>query len=184
MARTDLKLKSKDNSTGRDMTTTITHVNENANKATLLEFGQKLNNLTVNVYEQTDRVQTINVDTEDVPINKQTPTLSFVSNSPQHTISENNLIIPPNQILMDGEPLTADILRDGYKLWGVLSFVNSGMFNFIGELNGNYQLVFTFPTGTTLPRNGYNVVLFLKPPTTSKYTPAISNSIQISVGQQ
>lgn len=68
MARTDLKLKAKDQSTGNTTTTSITHVNENATSSTLLQFSQMLNNLTTNTYDSTDRVQTINVDTEEVPI--------------------------------------------------------------------------------------------------------------------
>lgn len=67
MAKTDLQLKTLAQATGAKMTTSITYVNPNANSATLKEFGQKLNALTTNTYVETNRVQTINVDTEDTP---------------------------------------------------------------------------------------------------------------------
>lgn len=67
MAKTELKLKSKNAATGQDITTTLTYVNPNANSTTLKTFGQKLNAMTTNIYGETDRVQTINVDTEEVP---------------------------------------------------------------------------------------------------------------------
>lgn len=67
MAKTELKLKSKRSTTGQNITTTIGYVNPNADSATLKTFGQKLNAMTTNIYEETDRVQTINVDTEEVP---------------------------------------------------------------------------------------------------------------------
>lgn len=71
MAKTELKLKSKNAATGQDITTTLSYVNPNADSATLKTFGQKLNAFTTNNYVETDRVQTINVDTEDVPKTKQ-----------------------------------------------------------------------------------------------------------------
>ena len=79
MAKTELKLKSKNAATGQDITTTLTYVNPNADSATLKTFGQKLNALTTNNYVETDRVHTINVDTEQVPINKKEGTFSNVN---------------------------------------------------------------------------------------------------------
>ncbi len=71
MAKTDLKLISKDTQTGKNITTTIPYVNAGASSATLKQYAQMLNNLTDNNYVESDRTQTINVDTEEVP--GQTP---------------------------------------------------------------------------------------------------------------
>lgn len=78
MAKTELKLKSKRSTTGQNITTTIGYVNPDADSVTLKTFGQKLNAMTTNIYEETDRVQTINVDTEQVPgQGKENPTLGL-----------------------------------------------------------------------------------------------------------
>lgn len=80
MAKTNLQIKSTNAATGAKMTTTLTYVNPDANSATLKNFAQKLNNLTTNNYVEADRVQSINVDTEDVPIiptPKESPNLTI-----------------------------------------------------------------------------------------------------------
>lgn len=77
MAKTELKLKSKNAATGQNITTTLTYVNPNADSATLKTFGQKLNAFTTNNYVETDRVQTINVDTEEVPQQTQIKSITL-----------------------------------------------------------------------------------------------------------
>lgn len=52
--RTDLQIKSKDILTGKNITTTISHVNPNATNQQLIQFATALNNLTTN-----DKVQYI-----------------------------------------------------------------------------------------------------------------------------
>lgn len=75
MARTDLKIYSKIAATGKNTTTNITHVNTEATSEQLKGLATRLNALTTNEYQQADRVNTINVDTEDVPASgKQAPT--------------------------------------------------------------------------------------------------------------
>lgn len=68
MAKTDLKLYSKEQGSEKKITTSLTYINPAANSATLKQFAVKLNNLTTNTYDETNRVQTINVDTEEVPV--------------------------------------------------------------------------------------------------------------------
>lgn len=75
MAKTELKLKSTNAATGQNITTTIGYVNPTADSQTLKTFGQKLNAFTTNTYGETDRVQTINVDTEQVVLPKQDQTI-------------------------------------------------------------------------------------------------------------
>lgn len=67
MAKTSLQVKAKNAATEKATNVTITYVNPDADSATLKQFGQMLNGFTNNVYEETNRIQTINVDTEDTP---------------------------------------------------------------------------------------------------------------------
>lgn len=79
MAKTELKLKTTNAATGQNITTTVGYVNPTADSQTLKTFGQKLNAFTTNNYVETDRVQTINVDTEEVviPDTRPTPTITL-----------------------------------------------------------------------------------------------------------
>lgn len=77
MAKTELKLKTKNAGTGQNITTTVGYVNPTADSNTLKTFGQMLNNMTTNNYVETDRVQTINVDTEEVVIPKKDQTIQL-----------------------------------------------------------------------------------------------------------
>lgn len=67
MAKTSLQVKAKNAATERATNVTVTYVNPDADSATLKQFGQMLNGFTNNVYEETNRIQTINVDTEETP---------------------------------------------------------------------------------------------------------------------
>lgn len=68
MPKVDLKLYSLDSGTGKKITSSVAYVNPATDGATLLEFAQKLNSFTTNVYSSTDRVETTNVDTEPTPV--------------------------------------------------------------------------------------------------------------------
>lgn len=79
MPKTDLKIKSINANSGAKINTTVSYVNGSASSGALKTYAQLLNGLTNNIYSETDRIQTINVDTEAVPIpaSKQIPTLSI-----------------------------------------------------------------------------------------------------------
>lgn len=78
MAKTDLKLYSKAQGTEKKITTSLPYINPSADSTTLKQFAVKLNNFTTNVYDETDRVQTINIDTEEVPVGyDDLPTTEF-----------------------------------------------------------------------------------------------------------
>lgn len=64
MPKVDLKLYSTDAADGKKITTSVTYVNPNASNAVLKSFAQQLNAFTTNTYSETDRVETVNVDTE------------------------------------------------------------------------------------------------------------------------
>lgn len=62
---------------GKAVSKTINNVNPDASNMTLAEFGTKLNDLTSNTYERTDRVTTINCDSEPGGGAKPTPTITL-----------------------------------------------------------------------------------------------------------
>lgn len=64
MPKVDLKLYSLGTQDGKKITSTVNYVNPDANNTVLKTFAQQLNSLTTNVYDSTDRVETMNVDTE------------------------------------------------------------------------------------------------------------------------
>lgn len=64
MPKVDLKLYSTDAAEGKKITTSVTYINPNASNDVLKTFAQQLNAFTTNTYTETDRVETINVDTD------------------------------------------------------------------------------------------------------------------------
>lgn len=62
MAKSVLKVTST--YAGASVTTTINDVNPAATNAQLAQLGRKFNNLTDNTYEKSEKVTTVNVDTE------------------------------------------------------------------------------------------------------------------------
>lgn len=75
MATEDLKISSTGG--GKTNTTTISNVNPEVTNADLAQFGTMLIALTSNLYNKSDRVITVNVDTEPGGGTKPTPTLSM-----------------------------------------------------------------------------------------------------------
>lgn len=65
MPKVDLKLYSTDAAEGKKITTSVTYVNPNVSNSVLKSFAQQLNAFTTNSYVETDRVETVNVDTEE-----------------------------------------------------------------------------------------------------------------------
>lgn len=63
MAKTDLKLYATDTQ-GKSTTSSITYINPEATNSELLRLGRMINNLTTNTYSKTDRINTVNCDTE------------------------------------------------------------------------------------------------------------------------
>ena len=64
MAKTDLKIKATD-SQARSITSTISYVNPNATNAQLATLGTMINSFTTNVYDHSEKITTVNVDTEE-----------------------------------------------------------------------------------------------------------------------
>ncbi len=77
MAKTDIKIYATEAASGKKTTTSITYVNPDADSQTLKTFAQKLNAFTTNNYVETDRIHTLNVDTEETP--KQTGSIEWTN---------------------------------------------------------------------------------------------------------
>lgn len=90
MAKTDVKLYSTD-TYGKVTTTTISDVNPAATSSQLVQMGHLFNNLTQNTYGKTDRINTINCDTESGD-SKQTPTLYLATSSGSSISSETRTV--------------------------------------------------------------------------------------------
>lgn len=65
MPKVDIKLYSTDAAEGKKITTSVPYVNPEASNSVLKEFAQQLNAFTSNTYVETDRVETVNVDTDE-----------------------------------------------------------------------------------------------------------------------
>lgn len=63
MAKSDLKIKTT-SPQGANMTTTIAYVNPAATNAQLATLGNRINQLTSNIYGHSEKVTTVNVDGE------------------------------------------------------------------------------------------------------------------------
>lgn len=104
MARTDLKILSTNAGTGQKITTTISHVNPNANSSLLRQLGTSLNALTTNNYAETNRVQTVNVDTEEVTTLKE-GTATIIDN-PTYSRVNSLITMPVSNLIINGKQYT------------------------------------------------------------------------------
>lgn len=150
MAKTNLQIKAKNAATEASITTTLPYVNPEANSATLKSFAQKLNGLTTNIYDEANRVQSINVDTEDVP--KITSTIALSKDS--YNNGGDAIWIPYEDIQTNSDATTNNY-------WGVLQYRNteSGQIRYIEHrvssgknflvTEGNLNIT-NYPTNATL----------------------------------
>ena len=166
MAKTELKLKSKNSATGQDITTTLTYVNPTADSATLKTFGQKLNAFTTNNYVETDRVHTINVDTEEITTKTQ-GSIEIVNN-PTITDLGNSYRIAIDQFVINGQTV-ADL--DPNNLFGIFSPSSGGYYCPIRGLNntGNTDYLFIEKVNN-LPASGDQGTIRIAVPETDNYT--------------
>lgn len=79
MAKYSLQLKETQSTNAKAKTTTISNVNPEASDQTLLTFAQKISSLSSNVYEETNKIVTTNLDTESE--NLLTPTFTMTKTS-------------------------------------------------------------------------------------------------------
>lgn len=170
MAKSTLRLTELENGTGKKLTTNISDVNNEANSQTLKTLATKLNALTMNEYYQADRVQTINVDTEEVTTLKQ-GTIEIVDN-PTINKTSSGLSIPMDQFIINGERLTN--VPENNILFGTT--YNNYNYSLFASKTLNAVLVDTNtspPTGTykthigLQPMNGYTAAYLYKELTVS-----------------
>lgn len=136
MPKTDLKIYSSVSAGGKKITTSVPYINDTTNSATLRQFAQKLNNFTTNYYNGADRVQTIDIGTEEVPVPatpKTEPTLTVgdftESNSSltSYYVYDGDGIITTSVSLVSGGHIGTGIVYNNKQI-----FINST--NFTGNI--------------------------------------------------
>lgn len=139
MPKTDIKVYSTDAATGSKITTSVGYVNPNATNAVLKSFAQQLNDLTTNTYSSSDRIETVNLDTEgsrksfrDITISgavqggtaqithnitqtfKGTPAVFFTyGTAPNITV----LYLPPTELSSTGSTVTHTVTIPNQSGW-------------------------------------------------------------------
>lgn len=178
MAKTNLQLRARGIATDKAITTTITHVNPEADSTTLRQFGSMLNGLTDDIYVETNRIQTINVDTEEVIIPKLTGSISINSNA-HGTRNGTAIVLGASNFTVNGQQLTS-IPEDNY-IFGYAS-TNSGMYGVLASKSLNGVMIRTSDSTIETPTGTYSSIrLALKE--TDEYTAATysANNITITV---
>ena len=66
MAKISVALNSTEAATGKKNQTTLTDIKPTATSEQITAFTKGLNSLTTNIYEETNRIEKLNVDTEEV----------------------------------------------------------------------------------------------------------------------
>lgn len=77
MAKISVALNSTEVATGKKLQKTLTDINAAATSAQIKTFTQALNNLTTNNYVETNRIEKLNVDTEEPSGGKLIPSLTI-----------------------------------------------------------------------------------------------------------
>ena len=66
MAKVSIALNSTEQTTGKKLQKTFTDVKASATSEQITNFTKGLNNLTTNIYSETNRIEKLNADTEEV----------------------------------------------------------------------------------------------------------------------
>lgn len=162
MAKTSLQVKAKNAATERATNVTITYVNPDADSATLKQFGQMLNGFTNNVYEETNRIQTINVDTEQTP--KQAG--SIVVTNPQVSKSSDYFSIPVTALTINNGEVISDSADVSDNLFGTC-MINYNRYPVKVTQVGSQPRRLEIPTADT-----GTATIKIAYPATAKYTAA------------
>ena len=142
MADTSLEIVAK-STDDKKITTTVSYVNEGVSGATLKQFGQMLNALTDNTYEESVRVSKVHLDTETYAPAKQVPTLyvtsdgSYYSGTITYTGNGTLSAFGPNTFTINGNTITgrngqnnsvicASETEEYYAAWAVLPMFEGG----------------------------------------------------------
>lgn len=152
MAKTDVKLYSTD-TYGKVTTATITDVNPDATSSQLVQMGRLFNNLTQNTYTKTDRINTINCDTEGGGA-KQDTTLTLAQSSislndlqTSNTVNGGEIAITTNS---DGVLYIQQLEADkGYAL-AAIQFINGNPWLKLNKLTNVQGQVQTQPQTITI----------------------------------
>ena len=119
--KTSVSINFTEAASGKKGQRAITDINPDATSAQIKTFAQALNGITTNNYVETNRIQTINVDTESVPVpaSKATGTLQLKEN-PTIAIEGSLGKIPLSEFIINGQTVT-DLPGTTISIFGVFS---------------------------------------------------------------
>lgn len=119
--KTSISLNYTEAASGKKGQRSITDINPNATSAQIKTFAQSLNALTTNNYVETNRIQTLNVDTEQTPTpaQKAAGTIQLKEN-PTINVEGNIAKIPLSEFIINGQTIT-DLPGTTLHIFGVFS---------------------------------------------------------------
>ena len=119
MAKIAINMVTTEASTGRKLQKTLTDINAAATSQQIKSFVTGLNGLTSNVYGETNRIEKLNIDTEEAGGTKTVPTLTiseFSEGTATVTYSgDGSLVLKviSGTITLDGTTVTASGAGEG-----------------------------------------------------------------------
>ena len=81
MAKVSIALNSTEQTTGKKLQKTFTDVKASATSEQITNFTKGLNNLTTNIYSETNRIEKLNADTEEVTSTESLLTIGTTSST-------------------------------------------------------------------------------------------------------
>lgn len=106
MAKIAINMITTEQGTGRKLQKTLTDINAEATSAQIKTFATALNGLTTNVYGETNRIEKLNVDTEQVPVDenaKLEPVVTRTTESGTRWNPDTNSFVLEYDIESDGQ---------------------------------------------------------------------------------
>lgn len=171
MAKTNLQIKAKNAMTDQSITTTLTYVNPEADSTALKTFATKLNGLTTNIYEEANRVQSINVDTEEVTTSIP-GSISLIDN-PQIIKQQPDIIkIPLNSLVINNQTLTE--LPSTTRIFGKAYNAQTGQLVIQTENTNTNIFIDTRTPQGQVPTGAYQLMLAIDP--LDQYTAATTRA--------
>ena len=128
---TSLNVKMKDQ-TDKELAKSITYINASASSADLKSMAQGLVGLTTNTYQSADRIQKLNVDTEQIPQTEParlTPAFTFTKNTVSHPANASIIFSYNGNGTITASATGQDPFEDDTIIYAGLKFDSSGNYS-------------------------------------------------------
>lgn len=128
---TSLNVKMKDQ-TDKELAKSITYINASASSADLKSMAQGLVGLTTNTYQSADRIQKLNVDTEQIPQTEParlTPAFTFTKNTVSHPANASIIFSYNGNGTITASATGKDGFGDDNIVYAGLQFDSSGNYS-------------------------------------------------------